>query len=87
LIAREIIKQNIDPLFEALGDQPVQANLSDKLKQHLIVYFEAEKRNSLPAQSDTSTSTTNTSKSKFSSKPVPLALLPLLNPNQTAFTA
>ncbi|CAB4419785.1 unnamed protein product [Rhizophagus irregularis] len=52
--AREIIKQNIDPLFEALGDQPVQANLSDKLKQHLIAYFEAEKRNSLPAQSDTS---------------------------------
>lgn len=53
-VAREIIKQNIDPLFEALGDQPVQANLSDKLKQHLIAYFEAEKRNSLPAHSDTS---------------------------------
>ena len=68
--AREIIKQNIDPLVEALEDQSVQANLSDKLQQHLIVHFEAEKRNFLSAQSDTSRS----------------KILPLLNSNQTVAT-
>jgi hypothetical protein len=78
--AREIIKQNIDPLVEVLGDQSIQANLSDKLQRHLIVHFEAERRNSLSAQSDTSV---NTSKSKVASKSVPLALLPLLSSNQT----
>ena len=72
--AREIIKQNIDPLVEALGDQSILDNLSEKLQQHLFVHFEAEKRIFLSAQSDTST---NTSKSK---------ILPLLNSNQTIST-
>ncbi|CAG8494332.1 7474_t:CDS:10 [Funneliformis mosseae] len=80
--AREIIRQNFDPLVKALGDQSIQANLSEKLLHHLIAYYksyEAESRSLSSTQSDSSSNTS------AAFKPVPLALL--LNSNQTVQTA
>ncbi|CAG8621753.1 9740_t:CDS:10, partial [Acaulospora colombiana] len=77
--AREIIKQNFDPLVKALEDQAIQNNLSDKLLRHLITYFKSHEAEGLNLSSQQSEATQNSERLSFGS--VSTSILPLLNSN------
>ncbi|CAG8523976.1 14374_t:CDS:10, partial [Acaulospora morrowiae] len=82
--AREIIRQNFDPLVKALEDQAIQANLSDKLLHHLIAYFKSHEVENLNISSQQSETASSAERSPFSS--VPIGLIPLLS-NQSVNSA